>query len=208
MTATPIPGAPAPAVRRGDRKRAEIVDAAERLFLGEGYGATSMDRIAAEAGASKRTVYNHFATKEELFRAVVERLYTALLDGAAVPTGGPTAAEALGAFARAFVGHMTSPRLQALIRLVIAESARFPEITPIYFAAGKEPAVGRLSDWLAGEAAAGRLAVDNPTLAAQQFLGCIKEALFWPRLLGLEPLYAPQIVLDEAVATFLARYGA
>lgn len=198
----------APAASRGDRKRAEIIDAAERLFLGEGYGATSMDRIAAEAGASKRTVYNHFAAKEDLFRAVVERLYTALRDEAAAPVAGQTAAEALGVFARAFVAHLTSPRLPALIRLVIAEGARFPEVTRIYFVTGKEPAVGRLSEWLAGEAAAGRLRIENPTLAAQQFLGCIKEVLFWPRMLGLTPLHPPQAVVDEAVATFLARYGA
>ncbi len=192
---------------RSDRKRADIVDAAERLFLGEGYGAISMDRIAAEAAASKRTVYNHFATKEELFRAVVERLYTAVLDGAAVPAVGGTAAEVLRGFAEAVVAHMTRPRFQALIRLVIAENVRFPEITSIYFAAGKEPAVGRLSTWLAEEARAGRLAVDNPTLAAQQFFGSIKEPLFWPRLLGLETLHEPGIVIENAVTIFLARYG-
>lgn len=192
---------------RGDRKRAEIVAAAERLFLGEGYGATSMDRIAAEAGASKRTVYNHFGTKEELFRAVVEPLYASLLDGAAAPAAGGDPGETLRSFAQALVRHLSNPRLQAMIRLVITEGGRFPEIASIYFAVGKEPAVGRLASWLAAEAASGRLPVDDPTLAAQQFLGSIKEVLFWPRLLGLEPQQPADRVIDRAVAGFLAVYG-
>lgn len=193
--------------RLTDRKRADIVAAAERLLLEAGYGATSMDRIAAEAGASKRTVYNHFPSKEDLFRAVVEGMYGALHGTDGVLRPGQPAEEALAAFARAILAHTGNPRLRALIRLVIAENARFPEITKIYFQAGKEPAVGRLSEWLAGEAAAGRLSVANPTLAAQQFLGAIKEALFWPVLLGLAPLHTPDEVVSEAIAGFLARHG-
>ena len=196
-----------PPRRRTDRKRADIVAAAERLLLEGGYGATSMDRIAAEAGASKRTVYNHFPSKEDLFRAVVEGMYDTLHGAENTPQPGRPAAEALTAFAQAILTHTGNPRLQALIRLVIAENQRFPEITRIYFQAGKEPAAGRLSEWLAGEATAGRLSVSNPTLAAQQFLGSLKEALFWPRLLGLAPLHPPEEVVAEAVATFIARYG-
>lgn len=206
MDAT-VKGIAVPTASRGDRKRAEIVAAAERLFLGEGYGATSMDRIAAEAGASKRTVYNHFGTKEELFRAVVEPLYATLLDGDVTPVAGRDPAETLRSFAHAVVRHFSNPRLQALIRLVITEGNRFPEIASIYFAVGKEPAVGRLASWLAAEATAGRLPVDAPTLVAQQFLGSIKEVLFWPRLLGVEPHHPVDVVIERAVAGFLATYG-
>lgn len=193
--------------RRSDRKRAEIVAAAERQFLEFGYGAASMDRIAADAGASKRTVYNHFPSKPDLFRAVVRTLYAGLLEGAAAPPPGAPAGQALEGFAQAFLRHLASPRVQALIRLIIAENQRFPEITAIYFQEGKEPALSGLGAWLAGEAAARRLAIDDPTLAALQFLGCIKEGVFWPRLLGVETLRPPELVVREAVATFLARYA-
>lgn len=195
------------APRRTDRKRADIVAAAERQFLEHGYGAASMDRIAADAGASKRTVYNHFPSKQDLFRAVVQALYAELLTAIAAPPAGAPAADALRTFAEAFLAHMDNPRLRALLRLVIAENPRFPELTAIHFEAGKEPAVSRLSEWLRGETAAGRMATAQPTLAAEQFLGCLKEPLFWPGLFGRTPQTPPGTVVSEAVATFLARYA-
>lgn len=191
--------------RRASRKRAEIVAAAERLFLEQGYGATSMDGVAAAAGASKRTVYNHFPSKEELFRAVVEGLYEELHGAVAAPATGGDPRLALTTFATALLAHIARPEIRALVRLVIAEHGRFPEITNIFFAAGKEQAVARLAGWIAGEAASGRLRVPDATLAAQQFLGCLKESLFWPRVLGLQPLFPPETVITEAVTTFLTR---
>ena len=56
-------------------KRDSILEAAIRAFRDVGYECTSMDRIAELAGASKRTVYNHFPSKEALFQAVVARLF-------------------------------------------------------------------------------------------------------------------------------------
>src|ERR1043165_5259685 len=55
------------------RSRALIMDAAARVFLERGYPGTSVDDIAAEAGVSKRTVYNVFDDKEQLFRAIIGR---------------------------------------------------------------------------------------------------------------------------------------
>ncbi|MFB7832979.1 TetR/AcrR family transcriptional regulator [Streptomyces sp. NPDC056056] len=71
MDAQPAPAAkPAPTGPRAARKRQAIVRAARDLFLREGFG-VGMDAIAAEAGVSKVTVYNHFGSKEALFTAVV-----------------------------------------------------------------------------------------------------------------------------------------
>src|ERR1700733_14319625 len=61
--------------RLTDRKRAAIVGAAVEEFLAAGYDATSMDRIAARASVSKRTVYNHFPSKEVLFAAILHQLW-------------------------------------------------------------------------------------------------------------------------------------
>ncbi|GAA4894584.1 TetR/AcrR family transcriptional regulator [Streptomonospora salina] len=59
--------------RRGlAAKHAAITHAARRIFGRDGYAATSIDTVAAEAGVSKRTVYNHFAGKEDLFTSVVQ----------------------------------------------------------------------------------------------------------------------------------------
>src|SRR5260370_23618141 len=63
--------------RLTDRKRAAIIAAAIEEFRAAGFEATSMDRIAARAGVSKRTVYNHFPGKEALFAAILQQLWNA-----------------------------------------------------------------------------------------------------------------------------------
>ncbi|WP_157411117.1 TetR/AcrR family transcriptional regulator [Actinoplanes rectilineatus] len=62
------------------RKRAAILDAARERFLADGYDRTSVDAVAAAAGVSKRTVYDHFTDKDGLCRAVFQTAATTLLD--------------------------------------------------------------------------------------------------------------------------------
>ncbi len=64
-------------LRLTDRKRAAVIAAAIEEFLAAGFDATSMDRIAARASVSKRTVYNHFPSKEALFAAILRQLWDA-----------------------------------------------------------------------------------------------------------------------------------
>lgn len=65
-------------LKRSERSRREILDAALRLFSHRGYGATSVNDIAAEAGLSKGNVYHHFPDKESIFRALLDRYFQAL----------------------------------------------------------------------------------------------------------------------------------
>ena len=194
--------------RRSDRKRAAIIAAARAAFLEDGFGATSMDRIAALAGASKRTVYNHFESKEALFAAFIRDVYTEGLDGRAVVLHAETPpAQALRSFAKALLSQLARPDRQNLIRLVIAESRRFPQLSALYFAEGKEPAVATLTTYLEQQQAQGRLSMPDRELAAYQLLGMIKESWFWPIVLGLTPAQDGAAVIEAAVTTFLARYG-
>lgn len=74
MTAVDIP------TRRGrsEKKRLAILEAARRLFVRDGYELTSVDAIAARAGVSKRTVYDHFGDKNRIYSAVLEQVTEAL----------------------------------------------------------------------------------------------------------------------------------
>src|SRR5579884_822985 len=65
-------GEPADTRVRAVRRR-NLLEAAERLFLRDGYRHATMERVAEEAGVSKQTLYNYFADKEELFTALLER---------------------------------------------------------------------------------------------------------------------------------------
>src|SRR5579862_1442017 len=60
-------------VPRGERRRGELIDVAETMFLERGFADTTMQMIAEAAGASKETLYRHFQNKEQLFAEIVSR---------------------------------------------------------------------------------------------------------------------------------------
>ena len=195
-------------------KRRAILDAAQALFLAQGYGATSMDAIAAAAPVSKRTLYQHFEGKAALFAAMVAEAWAHLGDAANTHlTLDDDPALVLRAFCRALTTHWQHPAVMPLLRVVIAESPRrFPELATAFYAHGKGPGVGGLTLYFDRLIAAGRLApppachdtVLAGSLMAVQFLGMVKEALFWPRIMGQSPALDDQMVIEAAIARLLA----
>ena len=192
---------------RSEAKREAIIATATRVFLAGGYAAASMDGIATEADVSKRTVYNHFPTKRDLFRAVVGRLYESLIEAdSGVPSEHLPPQQGLPKFAVRLLAYLRRAEVQALLRLVIAEHHRFPELSQDFFAGGKGPAVAMLVRYLAVQASQGRLAIPDPARAAAEFLGAVKEGCFWPAMLGL-PTDDDDAVIASAVAAFLRAHG-
>ena len=201
MTSAPEPRCPADP--RG--KVAPIVAAARALFLSQGYGATSMDAIAKAAPVSKRTLYHHFPSKEDLFGAVIAASWSHLAATPFAPDPSEDPRQALGAFARLLIDHWDHPDVVPLLRLILAEAPRFPELSAAYYRDGKSPAVEPLGRYFTHLAAAGRLKADDPQLAAAQFLGMIKEPLFWPRVLGVPMAFDTEFVIARAIDAVLAR---
>lgn len=157
------------------RSRAVIVEAALEHFLRNGYVGASVDDIAAEARVSKRTVYNIFGGKEQLFReimadalTVAEQFSAGVVTALADAEAGEVEAE-LRAAAGTLLRTVLSPRVVRLRRLLIGEAERFPELARQYY----QRAPGRVMDALAGALARlderGQLAVDEPRLAAEHF---------------------------------------
>jgi AcrR family transcriptional regulator len=115
-------------------KPEQILSGAVQVFLKYGYAATSMDRVALEAKVSKHTIYNHFQNKEGLFAALIERLVLRnfhLEFGCELPIDEPPQ-KVLRRVAEIFLSLMDNPEYIAFIRLVIAESGRFPELAILY----------------------------------------------------------------------------
>jgi hypothetical protein len=106
---------------------------------------------------------------------------------------------------------LTHPPTADLIRLVIAEAPRFPELRERTFDFGTVPALAALGRYLRAERDAGSVKVDSPEVASAQFLGMIASAIFWPQLVhaswSIEEDETRQAV-EEAVLTIVARYGA
>ncbi|MEP9376118.1 TetR/AcrR family transcriptional regulator [Aquabacter sp. CN5-332] len=206
MAARPAPGnTPRAKDPRGTAVR--IRAAARMLFLSKGYGATSMDAVAAAAPVSKRTLYQYYASKEDLFAAVIEEVWSAF-------TGAPVLSEAgeadpravLHAFVQSLVSHWERPEVIAFLRLIIAEAPRAPELSAAYFRSTKEPTVQALAAYLERLSRAGKLAgAPDPMLAAAQFMGAIKEPLFWPRVLGVPSAFPVEVATDRAIDALLSK---
>jgi len=149
-----------------------ILDVATELFLAQGYGLTTIEALARRAGISKRTFYHRFADKAVLFGAVVHRILQRVRPPPDVPLlEGATLHQVLTRLAGLVLQAALSPPAIALHRLMVAESARFPELARALDAEGtSQEAINLIGDLLAR-------ALDNPELtvparefAALQFL--------------------------------------
>jgi TetR/AcrR family transcriptional regulator, mexJK operon transcriptional repressor len=181
-------GVPAAAPRRGGRpSRAEaeqlgerILDAAAALFFSAGYGATTIEAVVERARISKRTFYHRFEDKPALFSAVVHRTITRMRPPAEVPLlEGANLQEILQRLAGLILRAALSPQAIALHRLIVAESARFPNLAAAVNAqGGTAEAIALIAGVLERESRAGRLKLDAPAFAAQQFLHMVVS---WPQ---------------------------
>jgi len=191
------------------RKRASVLEAARKLFLRDGYDA-SLEAIALMAGVSRQTIYNLFGSKDELFVAVLanraEQL-TAPLDGASDAVG-PRAV--LSELARLFGGTILSAESVQFQRAVIACAQRFPKLAQSFYEAGPAKALGRLAAYLGAETKRGRLAVRDPLLAAEQFIGMLKGNLHTRLMFCGEVTVSPEEVERRTaycVESFLKAHG-
>lgn len=169
-----------PHARQGGRPSREaseqlgerILEAATELFFTHGFGATSIEAVAQRVRISKRTFYHRFAGKPDLFAAVVHRIVQQLRPSADVPLlKGSDLESMLEQLARLILRAAISPQAIALHRLIVAESARFPDLAEAVAREGAaEEAVKLIAGLIEREATAGRLELDDPVFAAQQFL--------------------------------------
>ena len=176
-TASATPAAALAGASRGGRPSRQqaaqlgerILNAATHLFLSHGYGATSIEAVARRARISKRTFYHRFPDKPALFVAVVHRIIEGLRPPADIPLLEGDLQEILRRLAGLILHAALSPQAIALNRLIVAESGRFPRLAAVTTGATDE-AIRLIAGILEGEVRAKRLALTNPTFAAQQFL--------------------------------------
>jgi len=203
---TPDTAAPSGPRKRSARKREAILSAAMELFCSEGVGA-SVESIAARAGVSKATVYAHFASKEDLFKAIIAsvaetyiKLPPSLVD--APPEQG------LRELARRFLAMILDPEKLATFRALISEGRNFPEMAEAFHASGPRRVVAAVADYFRIQTERGRLNVPDPDLTATLFLSMVKGEPHMHALLGLtENCTDPDRIIDEVVRIILAAYG-
>jgi TetR/AcrR family transcriptional regulator, mexJK operon transcriptional repressor len=126
--------------RRAQQTRERLRIAAHRLFLQQGYLATSVDAILAEAGiSSKETLYRHYTNKEALFVDVLSHLtmeqpgFSDKLAALPTPHDLPSLHQTLTYLSREIVSMISQPGYLPLVRMIIAEAPRFPQLGSLFF---------------------------------------------------------------------------
>lgn len=155
------------------------------VFLERGYEAASMDLIASEAKVAKQTIYNHFHSKDELFKEIISDMTTALVVPLSISqAAASTPRQLLQSFSYDFLKLMLKPSSLAMYRLIVAESVRVPELGSALYKSGAGRLLEKLSGYLAWETKRGRLAVDDPDSAAEMLIGMLTGRLRFRVLLG------------------------
>jgi AcrR family transcriptional regulator len=196
-----------------DPKRQAILRHARKAFVSDGYAATRIEPIAREAGVSTATLYALFDGKAELFSAVID-------DASADFAHQMTRLEAiegdarqqLTTFADTYAGFMSDPFVRAVFRLVMAERPRFQAVALRFFEKGRETFGATLIDMLVRLSKAGSLRpIERPSWAAGHLMGMIEHPVFFVPLVTGDEIQVRRTnaeVIEDAVDTFLARYGA
>ncbi|KRG68186.1 TetR/AcrR family transcriptional regulator [Pseudoxanthomonas dokdonensis] len=202
-----------PAPRRqtlSERKQDSILRAAADEFRQAGFEATSMDRIAAAAGVSKRTVYNHFPSKEALFAAVLRQLWSRAESASDVQFDASRPLDGqLAELLAAKLALLREPSFIELARVAIAESIHSPGRAKAIFERLGNQEEGLLS-WVRAAAASGKLRIDDAEFAAQQLQALIKGFAFWPQISLGQPALSKakeKRLISSAVSMFLRCYA-
>ena len=185
-----------PRRKRQAEKRVALLDAAQVVFLTEGYAGTSMQAVAARAGVSKMTLYRHFKDKEQLFLAMFFEQCMRSRDPATVQPARDVseAIAALEEFARGFARAFTDPGALALFRMLIGAAGRFPQLGKTFYDHGPRQEIADIETILSGllppAAARGR---------AQAFFYLALGDAYHQLLLGCFPDESSAVVLEEQI---------
>ncbi|PUB17466.1 TetR/AcrR family transcriptional regulator [Yoonia sediminilitoris] len=190
------------------QKREQIYQAAVVEFQEKGFSDASMDRISARAGVSKRTVYKYYESKEKLFQELLCRhwgRFAASLD--VVYDKDRDIRDQLTALGRAEGALLTNPDVMAMTRLVMSEVLRSPEL--VGENEEKTDFQAAFETMLREADADGVLEIEDPKVAAEEFIALIKGKAFWPVVFGAAIVTAAEMekIVESSVEMIICRYG-
>jgi TetR/AcrR family transcriptional regulator of autoinduction and epiphytic fitness len=190
-------------------KQSALLEAAIAEFQKHGYEGASTDAIAAAAGISKRTLYNHFPSKEALFRSLVEemgqrvRLFSQLEYRQDIPLR-----DQLSRYAHGSARLIRDKKTLALFRAILAQHVRTPALVAGLMKRQWDEEYG-FANWVAAAIRDGKLRAKSPERAAHHFASLIKGAAVWPVVFGRGSIKSREIetAIEEAIEMFLSYYA-
>lgn len=188
-----------PQVRPDDETLQLIVEAARQEFLASGYAATTMSAVAARAGTSTKTVYRLVPNKSELFKNVVSaRIGRFMLEIDPDALDAYELTEAVEHMLVSFGTLTLDKDTIALVRLVIGECERFPEIATMFHEIAIVQTSKAMTEWLERQCRRGRLKIDDPVVAASALRGMMIMEPQRAAMLGMRKAPSPREIEDRA----------
>jgi AcrR family transcriptional regulator len=197
---------------RAQKTRERLRNTAHRLFLHQGYQATSVDAILAEADiSSKETFYRHYPSKEALFVDVLSHLtmeqpgFTEKLAALPRPYDLPSLQEALTQLSREILSMMSQPGYLPLVRMIIAEAPRFPQLGTLFFSTVTQRGLAIITALLQ-EAQEQQLIADlDFDVVTHTLLGGLLTYILTSFVIGGEEVHPPSLDIADAVVEVIMR---
>ena len=196
---------------RSDLKRESIISAAKSAFQQFGVASTSMDKLAELAQVSKRTVYNHFSTKEELVMFLLQEMWRkAMVDSDIRFNTDTSLASQLHRLVADNIQFATSDEHMELARVCFGHFFYHPEKLAEQMACFKDQETV-MERWVREACEHNALTADNPEHAIEELVSLIKGLVYWPQLMQFAPPLSDADkaqYIERIVAMFMSRYGA
>ncbi|NEQ36748.1 MAG: TetR/AcrR family transcriptional regulator [Okeania sp. SIO3I5] len=199
-------------IKREEKLQRSAVDKAEQIlrgaipeFLKNGYACTSMDKVAKAAGVSKQTLYSHFTDKEGLFTALVKRMATKKYNFVcSQPLEGEPKQVLRNLADRILTENINDSEYLEFVRLIIAESGNYPDLSKLFLNQVAKPAVEIVTKYLQENP---ELNLEDPEATARIFVGSLVYFILNQKVLhGIEvmPMTAERYV-DNLVALIVRK---
>ncbi|MCB8819820.1 TetR/AcrR family transcriptional regulator [Microvirga rosea] len=192
-------------------KRRQILEGARQVFLAEGFDGASMGEIAKAAGVSKGTLYVYFSSKEALFEALTVEEKRGLAEVMfRIDADDPDVRNVLTQLGTSYLSHMGNPEHISSVRMVIGAANKLPQLGQVFYEAGPCRGIARLKSYFDHQVEAGRLDIEDTSIAAQHFLdlcqsGVMRRLLF---AVGTRPTEEEiKKNVANALRVFFAAYG-
>ncbi|MEP0918355.1 TetR/AcrR family transcriptional regulator [Leptolyngbya sp. DQ-M1] len=191
---------------RQSAKRNQILKGAMAVFLRSGYAGTSMDRIAAEAGVSKQTIYSYFQDKEGLFRSLIEgetlTRFEVVFQLDPHQIDPETLLRKLAEIY--FTQVVDNSQYVSLLRIVIGESERFPELAKLFVETVAQRGKKLLCEYFRHHP---ELKIDDPEAIAQIFFGSLVSWVILQKMLHGETWIdlSRDRIVDQLIALIVSH---
>ena len=193
-----------------DKKKQQIIMAAVAEFRENGFAGTSMDNVAQRAEVSKRTVYNHFASKDELFLGIVKHMFGLLAETSPEPyKADEDIKPQLEKIAKLKIDLFSSDEFIGFSRVVMPEALHNPD-RMLQAMSQMSSIESDMNNWFNAAIANRQLNFESGEDACGKFMGLLKMEAYWPQL--IKGKAAPsenekQKMIDEVIGMFLGYYG-